>query len=76
MTKLQISNADVVVTMDADRREIAGGTIAIENGVIASVGASGHAGDCDETLDARGCVVTPGLISACATDVSQGTMRT
>jgi len=63
MTKLQISNADVVVTMDAQRREVTGGNVVVENGVIVSVGDTDQAHDCDETIDARGCVVTPGLVN-------------
>jgi len=65
MTKLQIDNADVVVTMDADRRELASASIVIEDGVIVSVGAGAEVdgADCDETIDARGCVVTPGLVN-------------
>ena len=63
MTKLRITNADVVVTMDANRREIAGAGIVVEDGVIVSVGADANKAACDETIDARGCVVTPGLVN-------------
>jgi len=63
MTKLQIINADTIVTMDAGRREVAGGSIIIEDGVIVSVEDAAQAHECDETIDARGCVVTPGLVN-------------
>jgi len=63
MTKLQIINAETIVTMDAGRREVSGGSVVVEDGVIVSVGNSAPADDCDETIDARGCVVTPGLVN-------------
>lgn len=63
MTKLQIINADTIVTMDAGRREVAGGSVIIEDGVIVSVEDAAQAHECDETIDARGCVVTPGLVN-------------
>ncbi len=63
MTKLQIINADIVVTMDGARREVSGGNIVVEDGLIVSVGKTGRSPDCDETIDARGCVVTPGLVN-------------
>ena len=63
MTKLQIINADIVVTMDGARREVSGGNIVVEDGLIVSVGKTCRSPDCDETIDARGCVVTPGLVN-------------
>ncbi|MEJ6401393.1 8-oxoguanine deaminase [Yoonia sp. 2307UL14-13] len=60
MADLVLRNADVVVTMDDDRRELRGAVIAVTDGVISGVGA-----DLDgvEVLDATGCIVTPGLIN-------------
>ncbi len=55
-----IKNADVVVTMDATRREIAGGDVLIRDGVIVAVG-QGLSGD--QVINAAGCVVTPGLVN-------------
>ena len=55
-----IKNADVVVTMDATRREIAGGDVLIRDGVIVGVG-QGLSGD--QVINAAGCVVTPGLVN-------------
>lgn len=60
--KTLIRKADVVVTMDGTRREIAGGDVLIEGGVILAVGQD-LAGEGAEIVNARGCVVTPGLIN-------------
>lgn len=58
--KLLVKNADVLVTMDGERRELSGGSLLLEDGVIKSVG---PVADADEVLDASGCVVTPGLVN-------------
>jgi cytosine/adenosine deaminase-related metal-dependent hydrolase len=60
MPSLVIRNAVAVVTMDDARREPAA-DIRVEDGVIAAVGHD--LGPADETLDAAGCVVTPGLVN-------------
>ncbi len=57
---LLVKNADMLVTMDGARREIAGGCLLVEDGVITSVGPELPA---DQVLDATGCVVTPGLVN-------------
>lgn len=62
MPDLLIQNADVVVTMDATRREIRGGDVLIRDGVVQAVGRRLEAPGA-ERLDARGCVVTPGLVN-------------
>ena len=61
MQETLIKGADVVVTMDGARREIAGGDVLIRGGVIAGVG-QGLATQ-GEVISARGCVVTPGLVN-------------
>ena len=54
-----IRNADVVVTMDAARRELAGANIVAVEGPIASVGAGGPEDRAGwEVIDTAGCVVT------------------
>jgi 5-methylthioadenosine/S-adenosylhomocysteine deaminase len=63
---LVVTNA-TVVTMDAQRRVIAGGAVAVDAGRIVAVGtaaeiAAAHAGR--DTLDAQGGIVLPGLINA------------
>ena len=61
MTEILIKNADFIVTMDDDRRELAGADILLRDGVIAAIGhgliTTG------EVVLAAGCVVTPGLVN-------------
>ena len=62
--KIWVRNADVVVTMDGERREPANADILIEGGRIASVGAGGPEDPAGwEVIDAAGCVVTPALVN-------------
>jgi cytosine/adenosine deaminase-related metal-dependent hydrolase len=61
MTETLLRGADVVVTMDGTRREIAGGDVLIRGGVIAAVGQDLRT--TGEVVEARGCVVTPGLVN-------------
>lgn len=61
MDEVLIRGAAAVVTMDAGRREIAGGDVLIRGVVIAAVG-TGLA-TTGEVVEARGCVVTPGLVN-------------
>lgn len=61
-TNLLIRNADMVVTMDAARREIPAGDILIESGKIKAVG-QGLSCEGAEVVEARGCVITPGFIN-------------
>jgi cytosine/adenosine deaminase-related metal-dependent hydrolase len=61
MQELLIRGAAVVVTMDAGRREIAGGDVLIRGGVIAAVGQGLQT--TGRVVAAAGCVVTPGLVN-------------
>ncbi|HTT36213.1 MAG TPA: 8-oxoguanine deaminase [Burkholderiales bacterium] len=71
--RLLIAHADVVVTMDPGRREIQDGSVLVCGDAIEAVGthaeiqswiaADRPARDPQETIDARGCVVLPGLIN-------------
>lgn len=64
MTTLLVKNADVLVTMDDERREIAGGGFHATDGFIDRVGhASDLPGDADEVLDLTGHIVLPGLVN-------------
>jgi cytosine/adenosine deaminase-related metal-dependent hydrolase len=64
MVDLLIRNARLVATVDADRRELAGGWVAIEGGRISAIGASTDTPpDAARTIDASDCLVTPGLVN-------------
>ena len=59
-----IRNADIVVTMDAERGEPAGSDILVKDGRIESVGAGGPGDPAAwQAIDAAGCVVTPALVN-------------
>lgn len=62
MPDLLIRNADVVVTMNPARAELAGADILVRGGVITAVGTGLDAAGA-EVIDAAGCVVTPGLVN-------------
>jgi cytosine/adenosine deaminase-related metal-dependent hydrolase len=68
MATLLIRNARLLVTMDAQRREIEGGGVFVRDGVIEAVGPSAElpracADEADEVIDARDQVVIPGLVN-------------
>jgi len=64
MTTLLLKNADVLVTMDAQRREIADGGVFIRDGVIEAVGVSAELpASADQVISLVGCVALPGLIN-------------
>ncbi|MGA0238704.1 MAG: 8-oxoguanine deaminase [Acidimicrobiales bacterium] len=64
MTDLLIRNAALVATVDAERRELPGGWVAITDGLISGVGSSLDAEPmADRRIDADGCLVTPGLVN-------------
>ncbi|MDE3206928.1 MAG: 8-oxoguanine deaminase [Acidobacteriota bacterium] len=59
-----MSGAELVATVDDDRREISGGWVAVDAGLITGIGGPGDPPPAAvETLDAHGCLVTPGLIN-------------
>jgi len=61
---LLVVSARLVATCDGSRRELPGGWVAITNGLISGVGASADPPPAAaETLDASGCLVTPGLVN-------------
>lgn len=67
MQDILIRNAETVVTMNAMRDEITRGEVLIRKGVIIAVGhdlaAQGHDLSRVKVIDAKGCVVTPGLVN-------------
>ena len=61
---LVVAGARLVATCDDARRELPGGWVAITGGLISGVGASADPPPAArETLDASGCLVTPGLVN-------------
>ena len=64
MSTLLIRHAQLLVTMDAQRREIADGAVFVRDHVIEAVGPSAELPDAaDEIIDARGQIVIPGLVN-------------
>jgi cytosine/adenosine deaminase-related metal-dependent hydrolase len=61
---LLITDAELVATVDDARREVAGGWVAITGGAISGIGGPADPKpDAVRTIDARGCLVTPGLVN-------------
>ncbi len=63
MGAILIRNADAILTMDEDRRELETADILIEGGVIAAIGAGLEAPEGAEIVNAAGSVITPGLVN-------------
>ncbi|TCP41761.1 8-oxoguanine deaminase [Rhodovulum marinum] len=62
MGHVLIRGADLIVTMDDDRRELAGADLRLRGGVVAEIG-TGLDPDGAEIVQAQGCLVTPGLVN-------------
>jgi len=62
MASLLLRNAEIVVTMDAQRREIARGWVLVEGGAIAALG-EGAPPTAEQAIDLTGQVLLPGLIN-------------
>ena len=60
---LVVAGARCVATVDADRRELADGWVAITDGLVSGVG-TGPPPAAASVLDATDCLVTPGLVNA------------
>lgn len=61
--ELLVRDATLVATVDANRREIPGGWVAMAGGLVVGVGEGGSEPETLRTIDASGCLVTPGLIN-------------
>jgi cytosine/adenosine deaminase-related metal-dependent hydrolase len=65
MADLLLRNARMVATVDAQRRELAGGWVAITDNLIEAVGGSADPQPAaTRTIDVADCLVTPGLVNA------------
>lgn len=61
---LLVAGADLVVTMDDERRELSGGWVACRDGFVTAVGAAPDPPPpAARVLRADGCLVTPGLVN-------------
>ncbi|QXG74479.1 8-oxoguanine deaminase [Modestobacter sp. L9-4] len=61
---LLVHDAELIATVDDARREIAGGWVAVTDGVVSGLGGPGDPQpDAVRRIDARGCLVTPGLVN-------------
>jgi cytosine/adenosine deaminase-related metal-dependent hydrolase len=64
MATLLFKNAQVLVTMDAARREIRDGALFVRDNVIEKIGAASELpATADRVIDARGMIVLPGLVN-------------
>ena len=61
MSETLIRGADIILTMDDDRRELAGADLLLRDGEIAAVGEG--LVTTGRVIEAAGCVVTPGLVN-------------
>ena len=61
MAETLIRGADYLITMDDTRRELAGADLLLRDGVIAQIGQGLRTEG--EIVEAKGCVVTPGLVN-------------
>jgi cytosine/adenosine deaminase-related metal-dependent hydrolase len=60
-----VHDAELVATMDADRRELRGGWVAVTDGLVVGVGSSLDAPPtARRRVSAAGCLVTPGLVNS------------
>ncbi len=64
LADLLVTGAELVATVDDERREIAGGWVAARDGLITAIGGAGDPPPAATTvIPAAGCLVTPGLIN-------------
>ena len=64
LADLLLTDAELVATVDHARREIPGGWVAVAGGAVSALGGPGDPKPpATRTIDARGCLVTPGLVN-------------
>ena len=64
MGSLLVKNADMLVTMDGERRELAGAGLYAEDGIIRQVGTTASLPtDADRVIDASGQILLPGFVN-------------
>jgi hypothetical protein len=64
MTTLLARHAEILVTMDDERREIPDGAVLVEDGMITAVGSTEDLpSEADTVLDLRGQIVLPGMVN-------------
>jgi 8-oxoguanine deaminase len=64
MTSLLARHAEVLVTMDDERREILDGAVLVEDGMITAVGPTADLpSEADTVLDMGGQIVLPGMVN-------------
>ena len=64
MKTLLAKNAEIVVTMDKDRREIKNASIYVEDGIIKQIGAAADLPQtADTVIDMKGQIVLPGFVN-------------
>ena len=64
LVDLLVHGAELVATMDGERRELRGGWVAVTGGLVSAVGASTDPEPpAARRLSAAGCLVTPGLVN-------------
>jgi cytosine/adenosine deaminase-related metal-dependent hydrolase len=58
---LLLAHADLVVTMSGP--DLPGGWVAVRDGFVREIGAAGREPAATKIIDARGCLITPGLVN-------------
>ena len=64
MSTLLVKHAELLATMDGDRRRISDGGLFVRDNVIDQVGPTAELpAQADHVIDARGMIVLPGLVN-------------
>jgi cytosine/adenosine deaminase-related metal-dependent hydrolase len=64
MTSLLVKHADMLITMDSERRQIQDGGLFVRDNAIEQAGPSAELPErADQVIDARGMLILPGLVN-------------